>query len=138
MVLGSRAILRGRLAEGVVRGVVLVFRVIGWFSIAKQLCAASTTQSPAGCAGQNSGSPSGFHCSERTNACFSEQVEWNVPARSKKLDMDFHGRCGLRARMCEDQEFCRELFAADVRQQRVSRMRGFRHWKWHLDEMYVN
>jgi len=29
------------------------------------------------------------------------------------------------------------LFAADVRRQRVSRMRGFQHWKWHLDEMYV-
>ena len=29
------------------------------------------------------------------------------------------------------------LFAADIRKQRVSRMRGFRHWKWHLDEAYV-
>jgi putative transposase len=29
------------------------------------------------------------------------------------------------------------LFAADIRRQRVSRMRGFRHWRWHLDEMYV-
>ena len=29
------------------------------------------------------------------------------------------------------------LFAADVRRQRVSRMRGFRHWRWHLDEVYV-
>ena len=29
------------------------------------------------------------------------------------------------------------LFAADVRRQRVSRMRCFRHWRWHLDEMYV-
>src|SRR5688572_2319386 len=29
------------------------------------------------------------------------------------------------------------LFAADIRRQRVSRMRGFRHWKWNLDEMYV-
>ena len=29
------------------------------------------------------------------------------------------------------------MFAADIRQQRISRMRGFRHWKWHLDEMYV-
>ena len=29
------------------------------------------------------------------------------------------------------------LFAADVRRQRVSRMKGFRHWRWHLDEMYV-
>src|SRR5665647_3499492 len=29
------------------------------------------------------------------------------------------------------------IFAADIRRQRVSRMRGFRHWRWHLDEMYV-
>jgi len=29
------------------------------------------------------------------------------------------------------------LFAADVRRQRVSWMRGFRHWRWHLDEVYV-
>jgi transposase-like protein len=29
------------------------------------------------------------------------------------------------------------MFAADVRQQRVSRMRVFTHWKWHLDEMCV-
>jgi putative transposase len=29
------------------------------------------------------------------------------------------------------------LFAADIRRQRVSHMRGFRHWRWHLDEMYV-
>ena len=29
------------------------------------------------------------------------------------------------------------MFAADIRRQRVSRMRRFRHWKWHLDEMYV-
>jgi putative transposase len=29
------------------------------------------------------------------------------------------------------------LFAADIRRQRVSRMRGFRQWKWHLDEVYV-
>jgi putative transposase len=29
------------------------------------------------------------------------------------------------------------LFAADVRRQRVSRMRGFRQWKCHLDEVYV-
>ncbi len=29
------------------------------------------------------------------------------------------------------------LFAADIRRQRVSRMRGFRHWRWHLDEMSV-
>jgi putative transposase len=29
------------------------------------------------------------------------------------------------------------MFAEDVRHQRVSRMRGFRYWRWHLDEMYV-
>ena len=29
------------------------------------------------------------------------------------------------------------LFAADILRQRVCRMRGFRQWKWHLDEMYV-
>jgi len=29
------------------------------------------------------------------------------------------------------------LCAADVRRQRISPMRGFRHWRWHLDEMYV-
>lgn len=29
------------------------------------------------------------------------------------------------------------LFAADVRRQRVSRMRGFRQWRWHLEEVYV-
>ena len=29
------------------------------------------------------------------------------------------------------------LFAADMQRQRVSRMRGFRQWKWHLDEVYV-
>ena len=29
------------------------------------------------------------------------------------------------------------MFAGDIRRQRVSRMRGFLHWRWHLDEMYV-
>jgi putative transposase len=29
------------------------------------------------------------------------------------------------------------MFAADIRRQRVSRMRGFHHWRWHIDEMYV-
>ena len=29
------------------------------------------------------------------------------------------------------------MFAGDIRRQRVSRMRSFRHWRWHLDEMYV-
>jgi putative transposase len=29
------------------------------------------------------------------------------------------------------------LFASEIRRQRASRMRGIRHWRWHLDEMYV-
>jgi len=29
------------------------------------------------------------------------------------------------------------MFAGDIRRQRVCAMRGFRHWRWHLDEMYV-
>ena len=29
------------------------------------------------------------------------------------------------------------MFAGDIRRQRVSRMRGFRQWRWHLDEKYV-
>ena len=29
------------------------------------------------------------------------------------------------------------LVAAEIRRQRVSRMKGLRHWRWHLDEMYV-
>ena len=29
------------------------------------------------------------------------------------------------------------LFAADIRRQRISQMRGFRQWRWHLDEMYA-
>ena len=29
------------------------------------------------------------------------------------------------------------MFASDIRRQRVRSMRGFRHWRWHLDEMYV-
>jgi len=28
------------------------------------------------------------------------------------------------------------LFAADIRRQRVSRMKGFRQWKWHVDEVF--
>jgi len=31
----------------------------------------------------------------------------------------------------------RPMFAGEVRRKRVSRMRGFRHWRWHLDEVYV-
>ena len=29
------------------------------------------------------------------------------------------------------------LFVADIQRQRVSRMRGMRQWRWHLDEMFV-
>jgi putative transposase len=29
------------------------------------------------------------------------------------------------------------MFAAEIRRRRINRMRGFRHWRWHLDEMYV-
>ena len=29
------------------------------------------------------------------------------------------------------------MFAGDIRRQRVSRMRGVIHWRWHLDEVYV-
>ncbi len=29
------------------------------------------------------------------------------------------------------------LFAADIRRHRVHHMRGFRNWRWHLDEMVV-
>ena len=29
------------------------------------------------------------------------------------------------------------MFAADIQRQRINRMRGFRQWRWHLDEMFV-
>jgi len=29
------------------------------------------------------------------------------------------------------------MFAGDIRRQSVNAMRGFSHWRWHLDEMYV-
>jgi len=29
------------------------------------------------------------------------------------------------------------MFAAEIRRKRVSHMRGFTHWRWHLDEVYV-
>jgi len=29
------------------------------------------------------------------------------------------------------------LFAADIKRQRISRMKGFRHWRWHVDEVFV-
>ena len=29
------------------------------------------------------------------------------------------------------------MFASEIRRKRISHMRGFRHWRWHLDEVYV-
>lgn len=29
------------------------------------------------------------------------------------------------------------MFAAELRRHRVARMQGFRHWRWHLDEVFV-
>lgn len=29
------------------------------------------------------------------------------------------------------------MFAGEIRRRRVNHMRGFRHWRWHLDELYV-
>jgi putative transposase len=29
------------------------------------------------------------------------------------------------------------LFAADIRKKRVSQMRGYSNWQWHLDEVFV-
>lgn len=29
------------------------------------------------------------------------------------------------------------LFASDIGRPRINRMKGFRHWRWHLDEMHV-
>jgi putative transposase len=29
------------------------------------------------------------------------------------------------------------MFAREIRRRRVNHMRGFQHWRWHLDEMYV-
>ncbi|MEO0870538.1 MAG: IS6 family transposase [Pseudomonadota bacterium] len=30
------------------------------------------------------------------------------------------------------------VFAADIERQRINRMRGFRPWRWHLEEVFVN
>ncbi|MFK7842248.1 MAG: hypothetical protein AB8B54_08280 [Sphingorhabdus sp.] len=29
------------------------------------------------------------------------------------------------------------MFASGIRRQRASKVKGFRHWRWHLDEMFV-
>ena len=29
------------------------------------------------------------------------------------------------------------MFAANIKRQRISRMKGFRNWRWHLDEVFV-
>ena len=41
--------------------------------------------------------------------------------------------CHETVRMCWNR--FGPLFAADIRGQRISKMRGFRDWRWHLDEM---
>jgi putative transposase len=33
--------------------------------------------------------------------------------------------------------FWADVFAGEVQRMRVNCVRGFRHWRWHLDEMYV-
>lgn len=29
------------------------------------------------------------------------------------------------------------MFAADIKRQRISLMRGFRNWRWHVDKVFV-
>jgi len=29
------------------------------------------------------------------------------------------------------------MFAADLKRQRISRVKGYRHWRWHVDEVFV-
>ena len=43
--------------------------------------------------------------------------------------------CHETVRMCWNR--FGPMFAGDIRRQRVSKMRGYRQWRWHLDEMYV-
>ena len=33
---------------------------------------------------------------------------------------------------------CGPMFAADILRQRVSSMRSFRHWRWHVDEVHAS
>ena len=30
------------------------------------------------------------------------------------------------------------MFASEIRRKRVSQMRGFRHWRWHVDAVFVS
>jgi putative transposase len=57
---------------------------------------------------------------------------WNVEDLLFERGIDF---CDETVRLWWN--WFRRLFAGDIRHQRMSRMRGFRHWRWHLDEMYV-
>ena len=43
--------------------------------------------------------------------------------------------CHETVRMCWNR--FGPMFAGDIRRQRMSKMRGYRQWRWHLDEMYV-
>jgi putative transposase len=29
------------------------------------------------------------------------------------------------------------LFAREIRRRRVTQFQGFRHWRWHLDEVWI-
>ena len=78
----------------------------------------------------------------------------NFPVEVIRLVMMMHVRYPLSLRNVEDLLFergiavchetvrfwgkrCGPLFAADIRRQHVLRMCSFKHWNWHLDEMYV-
>ena len=43
--------------------------------------------------------------------------------------------CHETVRMCWNR--FGPMFAGDIRRQRVSKMRGYRQWRWHLDKIYV-
>ena len=45
------------------------------------------------------------------------------------------GICHETVRMCWNG--FGPMFAGEVHRKRISHMRGFRHWRWHLEEMYV-
>ncbi len=57
---------------------------------------------------------------------------WNVEDLLFERGIDL---CHETVRYCR-KRFC-PLFASEIRRRRAHHMRGFRHWRWHLDEMYV-
>lgn len=79
---------------------------------------------------------------------------FNSSPELKRLIMMMYVRFPLSLRNVEDLlvergiDICHEtvrfwwnrfgpLFAADIKRQRISGMRGFRQWRWHLNEMFV-